>query len=243
MKAYRVKVRATGPQQVARVANTNKKVGQSIVEFALVAPIVLLLIFGIIDIARLIQAQVSVDNAAREGLRFAITGQQERDPSDTFWITRTVSIVNHAKAGLTGLPMSNTNDPTVAGFNEVRINPPDAGGSGQIVEITVYYDIEMLTPLVNVVLPRVLVHGYERGINEAWGAVQSFDHANIPPTPVPLPTWTPLPTNTPTNTPVFTATATRTRTPTATRTVTPTATSTLTSTATAVSTVTPTPTP
>src|SRR5689334_18787351 len=98
MKAYRVKIRAGSPQKVAGVPTTNKKVGQSIVEFALVAPIVLLLIFGIIDMARLIQAQVSVDNAAREGLRFAITGQQERDPSDTYWITRTISIVNHAKA-------------------------------------------------------------------------------------------------------------------------------------------------
>lgn len=242
MRTYRVNVPGTRPGtpvKTARRIPARKSLGQSIVEFALVAPLVLLLIFGIIDIARLIQAQVSVDNAARQGLRFAITGEQERDPSDTFWITRTVSIVNRAKAGLTGLPLSNTNDTNVAGFSEVRINPPDAGGPGQVVEITVYYNIEMLTPLVNIVLPRVLVHGYERGINESWGAVQNFDHANLPPTPPPLPTWTPLPTNTPTSTPVLTATPTRTRTPTATRTATPTATVTTVPAATATATPTP----
>src|SRR4051794_34188783 len=178
----------------------NGKNGQSVVEFAIATPLILLLIFGIIDMGRLIQAQVTVDNAARQGLRFAVTGEQERDPSNTYWITRTTSIVTHTLSGLVGLPMSNTNDPTVAGFHEVDINPSDAGGPGQIVEITVYYNVEMLTPLVNIILPRVLVHGYERGINETWGAVQNFDHANLPPTPPPLPTWTPIPTNTPTPT-------------------------------------------
>jgi Flp pilus assembly protein TadG len=51
-----------------------KREGQSLVEFALVAPLILLLVFGIIDIARIIQAQVSVNNAARQAVRFAITG-------------------------------------------------------------------------------------------------------------------------------------------------------------------------
>src|SRR5690348_5616411 len=76
--------------------------GQGVVEFALAAPLVLLLIFGIIDIARLIQAQVSVSNAARQAIRYAVTGQQERDPSGTGWITRTVTIKQKADAGLAG---------------------------------------------------------------------------------------------------------------------------------------------
>jgi NhaB family Na+:H+ antiporter len=38
-------------------------------------PVLLLLIFGVIDLARLMQAQASVTNAARRGIRYAVTGQ------------------------------------------------------------------------------------------------------------------------------------------------------------------------
>ena len=61
-----------------------KSVGQGLVEFALVAPLLLLTIFGIIDIARIIQAQLTVDNAARQAIRFAITGQTLKDAGGNY---------------------------------------------------------------------------------------------------------------------------------------------------------------
>jgi hypothetical protein len=45
--------------------------GQGLVEFALVLPIFLLVIFGIIDIGRVIWATDNITNAAREGARYA----------------------------------------------------------------------------------------------------------------------------------------------------------------------------
>jgi hypothetical protein len=197
---------------------------QSLMEFALAAPLLLLIVFGIIDIARLVQARVSVSNAARSAVRYAVTGQQDRDPGTGQWITRTITIRNKGIAGLTGLPLSSTLDRSEAGFHDVEINPRDAGQPHQIVEITVFYNVHMLTPLVNAILPFVLVRGYERAINEEWGPVQSFDHANIPPTPRPLPTWTPYLSPTPSRTPTKTMSPTLTRTPTITNT--PTATGT-----------------
>ncbi len=47
--------------------------GQAVVEFALVAPILLLLLCGIIDFGWIFSAQLATDNCAREGARFAAT--------------------------------------------------------------------------------------------------------------------------------------------------------------------------
>jgi hypothetical protein len=46
--------------------------GQSVVELALVLPMFLALLFGMIDIGRIIWASDAVTNAAREGARYAI---------------------------------------------------------------------------------------------------------------------------------------------------------------------------
>jgi Flp pilus assembly protein TadG len=45
--------------------------GQATVEFALIALIVLGLIYGIIEVSRLIYINAAVDNGAREGVRYA----------------------------------------------------------------------------------------------------------------------------------------------------------------------------
>jgi len=57
----------------------SKAGGQSFTEFALALPIMLLLMFGVIEMARLIQAWLAVENAARFGARFAVTGEYDLD--------------------------------------------------------------------------------------------------------------------------------------------------------------------
>lgn len=49
-----------------------KEDGQSTVEFALVLPILLLLIFGMMDFGWLFYNKVMVNNASREGARYAV---------------------------------------------------------------------------------------------------------------------------------------------------------------------------
>jgi Flp pilus assembly protein TadG len=48
--------------------------GAAAVEFALVLPILLLLVFGIIDFGRALNAQLTLTQAAREGVRLAALG-------------------------------------------------------------------------------------------------------------------------------------------------------------------------
>ncbi|MDZ4763456.1 MAG: TadE/TadG family type IV pilus assembly protein [Chloroflexota bacterium] len=54
-----------------------KRKGQTLAEFALTLPILLLLIFGIIEFGRIFQAWVTLQNAARAAARYATTGQYD----------------------------------------------------------------------------------------------------------------------------------------------------------------------
>jgi hypothetical protein len=53
--------------------------GQTLAEFALTLPILLLLLFGIVEFGRLFQSWVTLQNAARTAVRFASTGQIHED--------------------------------------------------------------------------------------------------------------------------------------------------------------------
>jgi Flp pilus assembly protein TadG len=53
--------------------------GAAAVEFALVLPLLLLLVFGIIDFGRALNAQLTLTQAAREGVRLAALGYPAAD--------------------------------------------------------------------------------------------------------------------------------------------------------------------
>ncbi|MGB7874963.1 MAG: TadE/TadG family type IV pilus assembly protein [Anaerolineales bacterium] len=50
---------------------------QAMLEFALALPILLMLLFGIIDLAALFQAWLTIENIARQTVRYAVTGQYD----------------------------------------------------------------------------------------------------------------------------------------------------------------------
>ena len=49
--------------------------GQAMVEFVIALPILLFILFGIIEFARMVFAWMAVQNAARFGIRYAVTGE------------------------------------------------------------------------------------------------------------------------------------------------------------------------
>jgi hypothetical protein len=57
-----------------RKAGKRRTRGQGLVEFALVLPVLLLLIFGIIEFARIFYSWLIITNAVRTGERYAVTG-------------------------------------------------------------------------------------------------------------------------------------------------------------------------
>jgi len=54
--------------------------GQGLVEFALVIPVIMLLIFGAVDLGRAVYAYNTIANAARDGARVAAVNQIETSP-------------------------------------------------------------------------------------------------------------------------------------------------------------------
>src|SRR5207244_9759713 len=50
----------------------NKQLSQAIVEFAIVAPVLLLLIFGVVDFGRVIYVYATINQGVNEGARSAI---------------------------------------------------------------------------------------------------------------------------------------------------------------------------
>lgn len=57
--------------------NQEKSTGQTLVEFAIVLPVLLTTIFTFIEIARLFHAWLAVENGARMGVRYAVTGEYD----------------------------------------------------------------------------------------------------------------------------------------------------------------------
>jgi Flp pilus assembly protein TadG len=72
-------LKATAPSEVGRRSLRSER-GQDLVEFALVFPILILLILGIIEFAILILDYNTVSNAAREGARYAIVHPESDRP-------------------------------------------------------------------------------------------------------------------------------------------------------------------
>ena len=68
----------------------NKKSrGQAMLEFALALPILLMIIFGIIDFALVFQAWLQIENMVRQTTRYAITGQYDEKYCTAEYITNT----------------------------------------------------------------------------------------------------------------------------------------------------------
>ena len=68
--------------RIKKSRKTYRNKGATLAEFALTLPILLILIFGIIEFGRIFQAWVTLQNSAREATRYATTGQYDEDRYD-----------------------------------------------------------------------------------------------------------------------------------------------------------------
>lgn len=240
-----------------RAAWVRRRRGQTLVEFALIVPIILLLVLGLIDFARVFQAYLTLQNAAREAGRYAVTGRHMRvADGDPYDFDRKTSIKMAAHRVFYGIPInpfgSEGGNAERTGFWQVVFSDgagnDTPGLAGEMVEIRVYYTIEPITPVVRPFASHFLLSSGSVVTNELFGHQNTFARFQVPPIPPPPPTFTPTPTPTPppsTPTPTFTATPRPvTATPTPTRPASASATATATQTPTPrPATVTPTATP
>jgi Flp pilus assembly protein TadG len=107
--------------------------GQEAVEFALLLPLLLLILFGILDLGRLFHAAITITNAAREGARYGI-----EHPADTGDIEAAVQ----AEAAGTGIDLTDT------AISDIAVSCPDGGAcsSGLPLRVDVAYTLQLIVP-------------------------------------------------------------------------------------------------
>jgi Flp pilus assembly protein TadG len=79
--------RATFPGERGREAGKENQRSQALIEFALVSPVLLLLLFGIIDIGRAIFYYDTLNHAAREGARAAVRASNQLPTNNDVLVT------------------------------------------------------------------------------------------------------------------------------------------------------------
>jgi Flp pilus assembly protein TadG len=116
--------------------------GEGLVEFSLVLPMFLLLMFAMIDLGRYYWIRETVENAIRQAGRYAVTGQSMTN------MTRVASIQQVAKNATVGLNPNNTT-------YTVSSAPPDslgaftsgsAGNPGDFVKVDITTTLGFFTP-------------------------------------------------------------------------------------------------
>lgn len=127
--------------------------GQSLVEFALILPILLIILLGLLDLGRLWYAYVAVTDAAAEGATYAAL-----DPSD---MTQIYQRAQDASGGLVEIDPHAVCVVCSANPTDCSPNPADCPAgtcpanptSGQPVTVTVVYTFPLATPLLHAIVP------------------------------------------------------------------------------------------
>lgn len=138
--------------------------GQSLVEFALVLPIFLLLLFGLIDIGRFVYTANALNQAAREGARFGSVAAWSAKCSSA----RDVCIRKETLGRLAGVPGATV---TVAcrRYTAGSWSNPSAAGcrSNDLLDVTVDAQFQVLTPVIGQLIGKTAVRGFaEVSVNQ-----------------------------------------------------------------------------
>ncbi len=191
--------------------------GQGLVEFALLLPVLLLILLGTIEWGRIFFIYVNINNAAREGTRYGMVHPTDQN-GITNHVTDRLALVSPSDLLMN---ISYDNGP---GTSPISVNQVTT--SARVI-VTLRYTIQPLTPLMSPFIPGGLAVTSEnrRTIQSARADTPSTLAAPAPPGSIPQ-TNTPTPgahnTDTPTPLPTETPPAIATSTPTSTATPTPT---------------------
>jgi Flp pilus assembly protein TadG len=109
--------------------------GQSLVELALTLPVIILVLFGILEFGRISYSYIVITHAAREGARAGAVGKTDAEIVATIRETAP-------------LPNADTN------LHITKLEPSEsARTSGLPLTVEVAYDVELVTPLFDKLLP------------------------------------------------------------------------------------------
>jgi len=140
--------------------------GASVVEFALVLPLFLLLLFAIVDFGMYFYTQHTMQYATREGMRLALVGGRvtreeellDRKDSIITTIKEQASLaLDPSRLEISIFELHEL--PADAEENSVFVDPPDwqerqdAGRPGKFMRVRTQYDYTFLTPFIGSLFP------------------------------------------------------------------------------------------
>lgn len=107
-----------------RISQENK--GQSMVELALVLPLILLLLLGVVEFGRMFHSYLVLTQGSREGARLAVVGESN------------TAVVNRVERVTSSLDRTKI---------QVQVEPVEKERvRGVPVTVTLYYQLELLLP-------------------------------------------------------------------------------------------------
>jgi Flp pilus assembly protein TadG len=117
-------------------ASTNQ--GQGILEFALVLPLLLLVVFGVLDLGRIFFVTIGLTNAAREGVRYLTLHPDDvSNEFGSFWGSKAAAT---DEANYSGITVSGS-QVTVTCSN---VDGDDLCDSGTPATVTVTYNFDLI---------------------------------------------------------------------------------------------------
>jgi Flp pilus assembly protein TadG len=187
------------------IKRTKHPLGQSLVEFALILPTLLLIIMGVFEFGRMLQVWITLQNCAQTAARYATTGQQSvaGDPWDS---ARLAAVKAEALDKAVTLNIQPSVGPSNPGYFHVYVYASDPpvqgteypGGPNARVVVDVVFNHPLITPILNKIAPYISLKAHAEMINER------FRHPGygtpvglLPPTIIPTPTPTSTPTPSP----------------------------------------------
>jgi Flp pilus assembly protein TadG len=143
----------------------NQRGGQALLETAITFLIFMMLVFGILDFARLLYVQMTMQHALRVAGRYAATGNHLTSAQGAT-LSRTNSIVQVAQNAAMGLPL------TTIQFVSQSFGTNSAGGPCDTVTMSLGCNVQLLTPLVS----RLFTNGVYR-----FNASMTYRNEPFPP--------------------------------------------------------------
>lgn len=130
--------------------------GATIVEFAIIAPLFLLLVIGIVEISMVFFANLTMQHAVREGARYAVTGQSNLDPSSSSQ-QRYLAVIQMIKNSSMG--MYDQVSPVISVTNSSGTTGASMfGNPGDIVVISLDCNWTLVTPMIGAFFPNGKAH-------------------------------------------------------------------------------------
>ena len=112
--------------------SVSKQKGQSLVEFTIILPILLIILLGMLEFGLVLNAYLSINNCSREGARLGVVGGSDGEIKN---LIKDIS------------PSLNTNKLNVS------INPVESSRRrGESLTVTVEYSYDVITPIISVII-------------------------------------------------------------------------------------------